>query len=181
MINNAAQAKEAISFAKFPPRGVRGQGGPFACFEFGFATPAEYVAAANDLVVVLVQIETVEGLKNVDEICQTDGVGKSGSPEMLMTAEAEDLLSADVVFIGPNDLALALLGYAPAKGDEEPFTEAIDRIVTTAKKHGKKTGILAKDGEAAKAMRERFDFIALGADTRALQAWYGKELKLAKS
>jgi 4-hydroxy-2-oxoheptanedioate aldolase len=78
-------------------------------------------------------------------------------------------------------LALALLGYAPAKGDESPFTEAIDRIVSTAKKHGKKVGILAKDGEAAKTMKERFDFIALGADARALQGWYGKELTLAKS
>jgi 4-hydroxy-2-oxoheptanedioate aldolase len=76
MINNAAQAKEAISLAKFPPRGVRGQGGPFACYEFGFATPAEYVAAANDLVMTMVQIETIEGLQNVDEICQTEGVGE---------------------------------------------------------------------------------------------------------
>lgn len=75
MINNASQAKEAVSFAKFPPIGQRGQGGPFACYEFGFATPAEYVCNANDLVQVIVQIETVEGLKNVDEICQVDGVG----------------------------------------------------------------------------------------------------------
>jgi 4-hydroxy-2-oxoheptanedioate aldolase len=87
MINNAAQAKEALSFAKFPPRGVRGQGGPFACYEFGFATPAEYVAAANDLVVVMVQIETVDGLKNVDEICQIDGVGKCCNLYLLVTAE----------------------------------------------------------------------------------------------
>lgn len=86
-----------------------------------------------------------------------------------------------MIFIGPNDLALALLGYAPAKGHESIFKEAIDKIVTTAKKHGKKVGILAKDGEAAKVMRQRFDFIALGADARALQAWYGKELSVAKS
>ena len=75
MINNAIQAREAVSFAKFPPAGVRGQGGPFACYEFGLATPAEYVAAANDLVLVMVQIETSEGLKNVEEICQVGGVG----------------------------------------------------------------------------------------------------------
>lgn len=76
MMNNANQAREAVSFAKFPPLGVRGQGGPFACYEFGFTTPAEYVAAANDLVVVMVQIETAEGLKNVKSICQVEGVGK---------------------------------------------------------------------------------------------------------
>lgn len=87
----------------------------------------------------------------------------------------------DLIFIGPNDLALALLGYAPAKGDENVFKEAIDRIVTTARKHGKKTGILAMNGEAAKAMKDRFDFISIGADARALQAWYGAELKVAKA
>ena len=76
MINTSSQAREAVSFAKFPPVGVRGQGGPFACYEFGFATPAEYVAAANEKVVIMLQIESVEGLKNVDEICQVEGVGK---------------------------------------------------------------------------------------------------------
>lgn len=91
------------------------------------------------------------------------------------------LAGVDVVFIGPNDLALALLGYAPAKGDEKIFVEAIDRIVTTTKNHGKKTGILAIDGEAARKMKDRFDFIALGADARALQAWYRKELSSART
>ena len=88
MINNAAQAQEAVSFAKFPPVGVRGQGGPFACYEFGFATPAEYVAAANELVVVIVQIETLEGLQNVDEICQVPGIGKSHSDTVSGTTRA---------------------------------------------------------------------------------------------
>ena len=76
MINAAAQAREAVSFAKFPPAGVRGQGGPFACFEFGLSTPAEYVAVANEQVVIMVQIETMEGLQNVDEICRVEGVGR---------------------------------------------------------------------------------------------------------
>ena len=76
MINTAAQAREAVSFAKFPPVGARGQGGPFACFEFGLSTPAEYVAVANEQTVVMIQIETVEGLSNVDEICQVDGFGE---------------------------------------------------------------------------------------------------------
>ena len=76
MINTAAKAREAVSYAKFPPIGVRGQGGPFACFEFGLSTPAEYVAVANEQVVIIVQIETVEGLQNVHEICQVEGVGR---------------------------------------------------------------------------------------------------------
>lgn len=86
----------------------------------------------------------------------------------------------DLVFIGPNDLALALLGYTPAKYTESVFLEAIDKVITSAKKYGKKTGILAVDGEAAKRAKERFDFVILGADARALQAWYKRELAVAR-
>ena len=77
MINTAADARSVVSFAKVPPIGVRGQGAPFACFEHGIATPAEYVAKANVTLITMVQIETVEGLKNIEEICRVDGIGES--------------------------------------------------------------------------------------------------------
>lgn len=77
MINTAADARSVVSFAKFPPIGVRGQGSPFACFELGLVTPAEYVATANESLITMVQIESADGLSNVEEICQVDGVGRS--------------------------------------------------------------------------------------------------------
>lgn len=77
MINTAAEARSVVAFAKFPPVGVRGQGSAFPGFEFGLATPSEYVAQANDNVLTMVQIESVEGLRNVEEICKVDGVGMS--------------------------------------------------------------------------------------------------------
>lgn len=87
----------------------------------------------------------------------------------------------DLLFIGPNDLALSLLGYTPAKSTETIFLAAIDKVIASAKKHGKKVGILAVDGEAAKKAKERFDMVVLSNDTRSLQAWYGKELKISRS
>lgn len=86
-----------------------------------------------------------------------------------------------MLFIGPNDLALALLGYTPAKYTEPVFLEAIDKVVASAKKHGKKCGILAVDGEAAKRYKERFDMVVLSNDVRSLQAWYRREMEIAKS
>jgi 4-hydroxy-2-oxoheptanedioate aldolase len=86
----------------------------------------------------------------------------------------------DLVFIRPNDLALALLGYTPANYTEPVFLEAIEKVVASAKKYGKKTGILAVDGEAARKAKERFDVVVMSADVRALQPWYGKELKIAR-
>ena len=39
-------------------------------------TSAEYLDTVNDSVLVMVQIETKEGVENVREIAQVDGVGK---------------------------------------------------------------------------------------------------------
>ena len=61
------------------------------------------------------------------------------------------------------------------------FLEAIDRIVATARRHDKKVGILAVDGEAAKIFKNKFDLVVMSADVRSLQAWYTRELNVARS
>ena len=76
MVNTAADARSIVSFAKFPQVGVRGQGSSFACFELGLATPSEYVAKANESLLTMIQIESVEALENIDEICQVEGIGE---------------------------------------------------------------------------------------------------------
>jgi 4-hydroxy-2-oxoheptanedioate aldolase len=65
--------------SKFPPRGVRGAGSAFACFEHGLAGPAEYVAKANMNVVIMVQIESRRGVEEVEAICAVDGIGEGFS------------------------------------------------------------------------------------------------------
>lgn len=86
-----------------------------------------------------------------------------------------------MIFIGPNDLALALLGYIPAKYSEKVFINAIDTIRATATKYGKKVGILVTDGAKAQDAKKDSDLIAIGTDVRALQAWFGAVLKDARS
>ena len=56
--------------------------------------------------------------------------------------------TADAIFIGPNDLAMSLLNYAPARYDEPIFLRALDKITEAAKRHGKYVGILVSDGDA---------------------------------
>ena len=89
----------------------------------------------------------------------------------------------DLIFIGPNDLALSLLGYTPAKHTEPEYLAAIDRIVAVAKREGKKVGWLVANGEEARKERERgrFDFVAIGTDVRALQGFYRREVEVARS
>jgi 4-hydroxy-2-oxoheptanedioate aldolase len=101
--------------------------------------------------------------------------------EKEIVARIKQLIPTDLIFIGPNDLALALLGYTPATYTEPIFLNAIDKVVTSAKKNYKKVGILAIDGCAAKNAKEKFDFVVMSADIRSLQAWYRAELEVARS
>lgn len=86
-----------------------------------------------------------------------------------------------MLFIGPNDLALSLLGYVPARGDEPEFVSALDKIVASAKKHGKWVARLSNDGASCKEHLEVFDTVALSYDVRAIQNWYKTELQCARS
>jgi 4-hydroxy-2-oxoheptanedioate aldolase len=54
--------------------GRRGIGGPFAPANWGVSA-SDYITLANKSVVVMVQIETKEGVDNVKAIAETAGIG----------------------------------------------------------------------------------------------------------
>jgi len=159
-INNAKEAAQIVQSSKFPPQGVRGQGSAFPAIGHGLTTP-EYMKSANQTIITMIQIETKEGVENVEEIAAVPGV--------------------DLVFIGPNDLAQSLLGYTPARGDEPEFIAAVDRIIKAGKKHGKWVGRMVNNGSAAKEAREKYDTVAITGDTKAIQNWYISEFEVARS
>ncbi|KAL6230165.1 hypothetical protein BDW75DRAFT_245089 [Aspergillus navahoensis] len=159
-INTAEEANAVVSHAKFPPHGTRGQGSAFPALTHGIDLPT-YLKTANEALITCLQIETKAGVENVDAICAVPGV--------------------DMVFIGPNDLALSVLGYVPAKGDEPEFVQAIEKIVAAARRHGKWVGRLSNDGASCKEHLEVFDTVAMSYDIRALQNWYMAELRVARS
>jgi 4-hydroxy-2-oxoheptanedioate aldolase len=85
MVSTAEQARQLVSYAKFPvPKaqqkpdtisGIRGAGSPFAPAVFRQAM-GDYIATANQNTLVAVQIETAEGLENCEEIAKVDGIGE---------------------------------------------------------------------------------------------------------
>ncbi|KAM0750916.1 2,4-dihydroxyhept-2-ene-1,7-dioic acid aldolase [Meredithblackwellia eburnea MCA 4105] len=160
-VNTAEEAAAIVQYAKFPPQGLRGQGSAFPAIAHNLTIP-EYMLSANQTLITCVQIETVQGLANVEAIAAVPGV--------------------DLVFIGPNDLAQALLGYVPARGDEPEFLSALDRIRNAAKAAGKWSGRLVNDGTLAVGARKAgFDMVAITGDTKALQNWYKAEIDVARS
>ncbi|KAI4724644.1 hypothetical protein E4T49_07618 [Aureobasidium sp. EXF-10728] len=166
-VNTAEEANAIVVNAKFPPQGARGQGSAFPAIAHDIDLPT-YIKAANETIITCVQIESKQAVDNIDAICAVKGVG------ITLT------LIMDMVFVGPNDLALSLLGYVPANGDEPEFVKAIDAIVAAARRHGKWVGRLSNTGALCKEHLRTFDTTALSYDIRALQNWYTTELKVAR-
>ncbi len=114
-VETAAEARGVVEAAKYPPMGHRGIGLAAAHTDFRPVDSATYLGEANRRTMIIVQIESAEGLRNVDEIAAVDGI--------------------DVLAIGFNDMshALGIVGQL----DHPRFQDATARVVEAARKHGK--------------------------------------------
>ena len=74
-VDTVAEAIQARDWTYFPPLGRRSNGGgqAFDAAMWG-GVPGGYRATANDNIVLILMIETLEGLKNADEIAKVPGV-----------------------------------------------------------------------------------------------------------
>src|SRR5256712_7405364 len=122
--------------------------GPVRAVHYG---GADYVAHANEEIVVMAMIETKEGLANLDKICATPGL--------------------DAVYIGPSDLSFALR-LAPRGDNPEPVHLATcDKIRDAAHKHGIKAVMhCASAAFAAGAVKRGFARATPHADLASLTA-----------
>ncbi len=145
-VNTREEAEKAVKAMKYPPEGIRGTG-PRRCVMYGTRNPKEYFEKWNKSFILLTQIETIEGVKNVEEIVSVEGV--TGS------------------FIGPSDLSASLGAYGDFKNPV--FKEAVGKVLSTTLKAGKIAGIMATSPEdAVEKLMMGFNFIALSHDTRYL-------------
>jgi 2-keto-3-deoxy-L-rhamnonate aldolase RhmA len=145
MVMNADEAKRAVDAAKFPPQGARSVGGFLAQLWHG----DDYFVAANDHILVAVQVEHHEAVRQVREICRVDGV--------------------DVVFVGPNDLAASLGLTGTPFRDNSRWQAAVQAVVDAANEFGKAAGIqTASADEARQRFAQGFRFVAVSSDARLL-------------
>lgn len=141
-VSNKEEAIQAVKACKYPPQGIRGVG-PRRCIMYGFQSAKEYFRKANEDILVIVQIETEEGLNKVEEIVAVDGV--------------------DGVFVGPNDLSASLGIFQEFNNPK--YIEAVDKILNAAKKAGKIAGIMTSDPQdALDKIKKGFNFITLRHD-----------------
>ena len=125
MVHSAEKMREAVRAAKYPPMGQRSQGGG----QYGALWGRDYRRTANDNILIIAMIESVEGVDVAAEIAAVPGVD-------ILFAAATDLRS----FSGTN------------QGDPE-FEALVDTIRSAALAAGGGLG-----GPMAWTDREAFTF-----------------------
>ncbi|EOU6348319.1 2-dehydro-3-deoxyglucarate aldolase [Escherichia coli] len=140
-VETKEEAEQAVASTRYPPEGIRGVSVSHRTNMFG--TVADYFAQSNKNITILVQIESQQGVDNVDAIAATEGV--------------------DGIFVGPSDLAAALghLGNA----SHPDVQKAIQHLFNRASAHGKPSGILAPvEADARRYLEWGATFVAVGSD-----------------
>jgi 4-hydroxy-2-oxoheptanedioate aldolase len=119
-VRTATEAARCVEACSYPPRGVRGMAsGVVRASRFGRFT--DYVQRIDQELCIVVQIETQEGLDNLDDIAAVDGIAG--------------------VFFGPADLA-ADLGLTGRAGHPE-VVEKIEHAIRHVRELGKAAGVLS--------------------------------------
>ena len=121
LVGSAAQARELVSWTRYPPLGHRGAAFGIAHDGYTGGTPREKIDAAHSRTLVIAMIETPEGVANVDAIAAVPGV--------------------DVLFLGHMDLT-NFMGI-PGEFEHPAFEAAVRAIGQAAQRHGKLAATLA--------------------------------------
>jgi 2-dehydro-3-deoxyglucarate aldolase/4-hydroxy-2-oxoheptanedioate aldolase len=113
------QAKALVEYAKYAPLGNRGVSLTRMHTGYEKVTPVDYMKKSNEETILMLQIESVAGVENIDQLMAVEGI--------------------DAAFVGPNDLTqdMGIMGQK----DHPRFIEAVDKIIASAKKNNKFSGI----------------------------------------
>lgn len=141
-IRGAADAAAAVRHARYAPKGERGVGLARA-HGYGFRFK-EYIEAANDEIVVVVQAEHADAVADIDAIVAVEGV--------------------DAVLLGPYDLSASLGRMGEV--DSPEVVAAIERVGEACGKARVPLGIFGVSADAVAPYAERgCTLIVAGVDT----------------
>src|SRR5207302_7386919 len=107
--------------------------GPLRATHFALEND-DYMARANDNILVVLILETREAVDNLESIAAVPGV--------------------DVINLGPADLSLAY-GYNFLTGPHPPVTAAIERVLAVCPPRGVACGNGSTSGDEVRQLRER--------------------------
>jgi 2-keto-3-deoxy-L-rhamnonate aldolase RhmA len=140
-VETAADAAEAVRLARYAPEGDRGFGLSRA-HGYGFRV-SEYLAHANEEIVVIVQVEHARAVENIEAIAAVEGL--------------------DAVFIGPYDLSSSL-GH-PGDVEHPAVVGALERVTQVCRSARMPLGYFGVDADAVAPYVQRgYTLICAGVD-----------------
>ena len=160
MVGTPEEAAHIVACTRYPPHGKRGAAFGFAHDDYAGGDVVEKIAALNARTMVIPQIETAEGLANVERIAAVPGV--------------------DALWIGHFDLT-NFMGI-PGQFKHPDYLAAIDRIVKACEAHGKTAAFLATDDDWARDYAAKgFRLMGYGIDQAMLQRALGLGLDVLRA
>lgn len=133
-VRTVADVEALVSAVNYPPVGFR-ELGPVRAADYlqGDMSQGDYMNFANEQLLILPQLETVEAIENLDSLLAAPGI--------------------DGFIIMPRDLAIAM-GHYDGPGHDE-VKKTIGNAVDKIKKAGLVVGTTAATGDQARVLVER--------------------------
>jgi 2-keto-3-deoxy-L-rhamnonate aldolase RhmA len=146
LVRTAQDVRDAVSYAKYPPQGIRGCA-PRRASDYGRAY-GEYLQYANEATIVIVQIEHIDAVRNLDEILAVPGL--------------------DAIFVGPADLSNSM-GFV-GRIDAPEVQKTMDEVLQKAHKAGVYAGLATSGGveEMGRWVERGVQFLPVTGDRRLL-------------
>jgi 4-hydroxy-2-oxoheptanedioate aldolase len=159
-INNADEARQAVSCARYPTTGTRSV--YFPQRSMNKEGLLGYAGGANSNVIVALQVETADCIKNIDEIAAVPGV--------------------DLLFLGQNDLCMSMGLYEkyefPPMYTSPEIGAATEKLVAAARKNNVILGLfLFGTARVGEFLDKGFPFISIGNDLHHVLTQAGAYVK----
>ena len=148
MVETAEEAERLVSWTRYPPHGVRGAMFGGAHDDYSSGDLAAKIKVANENLLIIALIETVKGLRNIEEILAVPGI--------------------DVIHLGQVDLSLSM--GIPGEFTRPDFQAAIETLVRACERHGKTAaGLVPNVHTGIDWMRRGFRMISYSMDINLLK------------
>jgi 4-hydroxy-2-oxoheptanedioate aldolase len=118
-VDTAEEAREIADRLRYPPRGHRSVGGGQAQFDYAPMKLGEMTKRSDDNTLITVMIETPKAVRNAEAIAAVPGI--------------------DSLLVGSSDLSMEM--GIPGENGHPKIQEAVDKVVSACKKHGKWAGM----------------------------------------
>ncbi|RJQ58318.1 MAG: hypothetical protein C4530_10920 [Desulfobacteraceae bacterium] len=142
-VTTVSEARSVMDAVKYAPLGKRGVNLGVSHSDYRKVDPPSYMAECNENTIIICQIESLEGLENLEDIAATSGI--------------------DVLWVGQSDLTHSM--GIPGQYHHEKFIAALKHVTDVAGKNGLGAGIQPQDlNQAEEWMGLGFNVVSYGSD-----------------